>query len=242
MKEKRYTQTQQVIDTLREQGGYSTLGNLYRIVDTSTWGTKTPNETIRRIVQQSQEIFKIQPGLWALKECRDEVMRKFQIQTKDAKDEERFTHGYYQGLIIEIGNMKHFTTYVPAQDQNRMCLEKPFIDICTTVQIPEFSFEELTNRARTVDVIWFNERKMPNSFFEIEHSTDIQNSVTKFCDLQDFYSRFLIVAPQNRRKQFEKVMSRTAFKEVRDRVRFQAYEDIIKQYDIMCQMKAIEII
>lgn len=123
-----------------------------------------------------------------------------------------------------------------------MFLEKPLIDICTTVQIPEFSFEELTNRARTVDVIWFNERNMPNSFFEIEHSTDIQNSVTKFCDLQDFYSRFLIVAPQNRRKQFEKVMSRTAFKEVRDRVRFQVYEDIIKQYDIMCQMKAIEII
>ena len=43
-------------------------------------------------------------------------------------------------------------------------------------------------------------------------------------------------------QEFEKVMSRTAFKEVKDRVRFQAYEDIIKQYDIMCQMKAIEII
>ena len=51
MKEKRYTQTQQVIDTLRKQGGYATLGNLYHIVDTSTWATKTPNESIRRIVQ-----------------------------------------------------------------------------------------------------------------------------------------------------------------------------------------------
>ncbi len=29
MKEKRLTQTQQVIITLREQGGYATLGNLY---------------------------------------------------------------------------------------------------------------------------------------------------------------------------------------------------------------------
>ena len=61
-------------------------------------------------------------------------MRKFQIQTKDAKDEERFTHGYYQGLIIEIGNMKHFTTYVPAQDQNRMFLEKPLIDKSGTLR------------------------------------------------------------------------------------------------------------
>ena len=53
MKEKKYTQTQQVIDTRRQQGGYATLGNLYQIVDTSAWATKTPQESIRRIVLPS---------------------------------------------------------------------------------------------------------------------------------------------------------------------------------------------
>ena len=162
------------------------------------------------------------------------MLRKFKIETKEAKDDERFTHGYYQGLIIEIGNMKHYKTYVPAQDQNRKFLEKPLVELCTSVNLPKFSYEQLTNRARTVDVIWFNERNMPNSFFEVEHSTDIQNSVIKFCDLQDFYSRFLIVAPRNRREQFDKVMSRTVFKEIRSRVVFHSYEDISKQYDMMC--------
>ena len=85
MKEKRYTQTQQVIDTLRKQGGYATLGNLYHIVDTSTWATKTPNESIRRIVQQSPDIFKIQPGLWALEEYRDKVMQKFELKSGNKK-------------------------------------------------------------------------------------------------------------------------------------------------------------
>jgi hypothetical protein len=236
---KKYAQPQQVIDTLRNNGGYATLGDLYHLVDTSAWRTKTPNESIRRIVQESKEIFRIQPGLWALEECREEVLRKFEITTAEAKDDERFTHGYYQGLIIEIGNMKHYMTYVPVQDQNRKFLEKPLKDICSTVHIPDFSYEQLTNRARTVDVIWFNERKMPNSFFEVEHSTDIQNSVTKFCDLQDFYSRFLIVAPQNRHEQFEKVMSRTAFKEIRNRVRFCTYETILKQYESMCEEQRI---
>lgn len=231
---KKYTQKQQVIDALRDNGGYATLGNLYHLVDTSAWSTKTPNESIRRIVQLSSEIFRIQPGLWALEECREEVLRKFKIKTKDAKDDERFTHGYYQGLIVEIGNMKNFDTYVPAQDQNRKFLEKPLIDLCSTVHIPQFSYSELTNRERTVDVIWFNERKMPSSFFEVEHSTDIQNSITKFCDLQDFHSRFLIIAPQNRREQFDKVMSRTAFKDIKDRVSFHSYENISKQYDMMC--------
>ena len=41
---KKYTQTQQVIDTLRKNGGYATLGKLYHLVDTSNWRTKTPNE------------------------------------------------------------------------------------------------------------------------------------------------------------------------------------------------------
>ncbi len=241
MAKERYTQAQQVIDALRNHGGYATLGDLYHLVDTSNWTTKTPNESIRRIVQQSEEIFRIQPGLWALEDCREEVLRKFDITTKDAKDDERFTHGYYQGLIIEIGNMKHYTTYVPAQDQNRKFLEKPLKDVCSTVHIPDFSYEELTNRARTVDVIWFNERQMPNSFFEVEHSTDIQNSVTKFCDLQDFYSRFIIVAPQNRKEQFEKVMGRTVFKEFRDRVMFCSYEDISDQYTYLNKISTIKV-
>lgn len=240
MAQKKYTQTQQVIDTIRKCGGYATLGNLYHLVDTSSWATKTPNESIRRIVQQSDETFKIQPGLWALEECREDVMRKFDIQVHEAQSVEQFTHSYYQGLVVEIGNMRHYTTYVPAQDQNRKFLEKPLKEICSTIRIPLFSYGSFTDRARTVDVIWFNERNMPNSFFEIEHSTDIQNSVTKFCDLQDFYSRFLIVAPQNRKEQFDKVMERTAFKEVKERVAFHSYESILKQYELMCMAKANE--
>ncbi len=175
-----------------------------------------------------------------MEDYREEVMRKFDIQPQEAQSVELFTHGYYQGLIVEIGNMKQYTTYVPAQDQNRKFLEKPLKDVCSIIRIPEFSYEKLTDRAGTVDVIWFNERNMPNSFFEVEHSTDIQNSVTKFCDLQDFHSRFLIVAPQNRKEQFDKVMSRTVFKDIKKRVAFHSYESIYKQYELMCIVRASE--
>lgn len=233
----KYTQTMQVIDTLRKHGGYATLGELYHLVDTSSWKTKTPNESIRRIVQNSADIFRIQPGLWALEECRNEVLDKFDIVSKDDAVDSIFTHGYYQGLIIQIGNMKHYSTYVPAQDQHRKFLDKPLADICSSVILPDFSYDELTNRARTVDVIWFNERKMPNSFFEVEHTTDIQNSVAKFCDLSDFYSHFYIVAPQNRKEQFLKVMNRSAFKDMKDRIKFSSYETICEEYEMMCRLQ-----
>ena len=60
----------------------------------------------------------------------------------------------------------------------------------------------------------------------------------KFCDLQDFNSRFLIVAPQNRKEQFDKVISRTAFKDVKKRVSFSSYESIYRQYELMCKARA----
>ena len=46
MRQQKYTQAQQVIDTLRTTGGYATLGDLYHLIDTKSWATKTPNESI----------------------------------------------------------------------------------------------------------------------------------------------------------------------------------------------------
>ena len=231
---KKYTQADQVVDAMRKHGGYSTLGNLYHIVDTSHWETKTPQESIRRIVQNSPKIFRVQPGLWALEECREIVLSKFDLKDKTSKGSEVFTHGYYQGIITEIGRMKHFETYIPAQDKNRLFLEKPLKDVCDTNKIPPFSYPELTTRARTVDAIWFNKRGMPDSMFEVEHSTDMQNSFLKFCDLQDFNTRFIIVASESRHAQFEKVREHSAFDNVRNRITFHSYEDIVKQYDVLC--------
>lgn len=52
---------------------------------------------------------------------------------------------------------------------------------------------------------------MPNSFFEVEHSTDIQNSLEKFNDLRDFYAKMYIVADEKRFAEYEKKMNYTSF-------------------------------
>lgn len=231
MKEKRLTQTQQVINTLREQGGYATLGNLYHLVDTSTWATKTPNESIRRIVQQSQEIFKIQPGLWALEECRDEVMQIFELKPGNKKSEEQFTHGYYQGLLVEIGKFRRLKTYVPAQDQNRIFIDKRLGEITDTTELPDFTYDNLKRRARTIDVIWFNERNMPSDFYEVEHTTDIKNSLSKFYELQDFSAGFYIVADTSRKKEFEDKLHVSMFAAIENRVRFLNYMQVVNMYE-----------
>ena len=233
MKGKKYTQTQQVIDTLRQHGGYATLGSLYHMVDTSAWATKTPQESIRRIVQQSPDIFKIQPGLWALEEMRDEVLKRFELKLGNAKSEEQFNHGYYQGLLVVIGMFRHQTTYIPAQDQNRLFIDKKLGEITDTTELPNFTYEELKRKARTIDVIWFNERHMPSDFYEVEHTTDIKNSLSKFYELQDFNAGFYIVADNSRKNEFEDKLHVSMFAPIEKRVKFLNYQQVADLYEGM---------
>ena len=218
-------QYEQVIDVMRRNGGYATLGYLNHNVDVSKWATKTPFASIRRIVQDNKYFFKIKPGLWALNENKSEVLKKFNIEKSVEKNVD-FNHSYYQGLLLEIGKLKGLQTYIPPQDKNKLFLNSSLGSISTLNSILDFSYNEIVNRAKTIDVIWFNIRRMPDSFFEVEHSTDIQNSLLKFNDLQDFYSNFYIVSAIERKREFETKINYGAFKEIKNRVKFIDYEFI----------------
>ena len=229
-----------VIEAMRKNGGYATLGWLNNAIDFSMWKTKTPQASVRRIVQTSEEFFKIRPGLWALKEFEDIVLSKFNLKTKDNKQEELFTHSYYQGLVVEIGNMNKFDTFVPAQDKNRFFLEKPMKELASLKEIYDFTYPEILRLAKTIDVIWFNERRLPYSFFEIEHTTDMKNSLEKFFELQDYFARFFIVASVSRKKQFDELLSKSIFKSIRNRIDFADYENIVKQHSKMTELSMVE--
>ena len=231
------TQDQQVIEALKQEGGFATLRRLYEIVDFSGWKTQTPEASIRRIVQDNKAIFKIQPGLWALEEARDTVLRKFDLVPGNEKSEEVFSHGYYQGLLVEIGKFQKQITYVPAQDKNRLFLDKPLKDIAQTTELPQFTYDELLRKARTIDVIWFNERRMPSGFYEVEHTTDIKNSLSKFYELQDFHASFHIVADKSRKKEFEDKLSVSMFAPIKDRVVFWDYDKVVGLYSSITQIK-----
>lgn len=225
------TQEFQVIDSLRKEGGYSTLRRLNEIVDVSAWKTKTPDASIRRIVQESKSIFRVQPGLWALEEMREQVMKKLELKEGNKKSEEQFTHGYYQGLLIEIGKYKNKTTYIPPQDKNRCFLGKPLGDIVDVTTIPHFTYENLLRKAKTIDVIWFNERNMPSEFYEVEHTTDIKNSLSKFYELQDLYAGFYIVADKKRKIEFEDKLHVSMFDSIEKRVKFLDYNRVADMYE-----------
>lgn len=221
-----------VILALETLGGQATLAQLYQEtmkVPHVNWGTRTPFASIRRIVQERPEIFKVRPGLWALESHRSKLGLPRATAKKPVADEA--THSYYQGLLATIGNLRGYSTYIPNQDKNKICLRKPLGDLRSLQELPPFSFDYITRRVATIDVSWFNDRRMPDSLFEVEHSTDIQNSLLKFYDLQDFSARMIIVAAPSRRREFEHKRSHSAFHHIAERVSFYDYETLVRDYE-----------
>lgn len=238
------TQADAVVEVMEQNGGYATFGHLYQHVlnvPDVEWGTKTPFATMRRIVQTDKRFFKIKPGLWALEAYKNKLSFLLEPKTKsDSIKQEKFNHSYFQGLVVEIGNFRRFATYVPSQDKNNLFLNKPLTSITTVTQLYEFSYPEILKNAKTVDVIWFNERKMPNTFVEVEHSTDIYNSLRKFAELQDFYAEFFIVAPEARKKEFEEKRGATSYRDIKNRVKFWGYENVSKMHSNLAELAALE--
>jgi hypothetical protein len=241
------SQIDAVIQAMKENGGSATLGYLYQSatkIPGSDWsGTKTPFASIRRIVQDPQNktprFFRIRPGLWALRgfEAAEQQAQKAE------KEPEVFSHAYYQGLLVELGNMNGWKTIVPAQDKNQLAPTRTLAEMMTLAKYPDYTYPELLRRGITVDVTWFREHHvtnpllMPQAFYEVEHSTDIQNSLLKFLDLRDFRADFVIVADKVREKEFHDRLGLSGFAPLRPipparpLVRFLDYETLTRQHE-----------
>jgi hypothetical protein len=231
-------QYEAVIEVMRANGGYSTLGRLYHEalkIPGVEWKTRTPLKSINRIVQDGRFFFRIRPGLWALKECKDSLP----AEIKEI-DKPEYNHTYYQGLVVELGNLKRFETFVPPQDRKRMFANRPLGEVSTLHELRAFTFPEVVKRAQSVDVIWFNTRWMPSAFFEIEHTTGFDNSLLKFVHFQDFNIDFRIVAAKTRQKEYAAKITHPSFAAIAGRTKFTSYELVSELHAKAHEVAALE--
>ncbi|MEW6409238.1 MAG: hypothetical protein AB1488_03885 [Nitrospirota bacterium] len=236
-------QYEAVIKVMKENGGFAILSYLYENalkVPEVIWKTKTPFATIRRIVQDKRFFFKIKPGLWALKTYKNKLPEEILSlieEDKEIEKEGKFTHSYYQGMIIEIGNIKGFKTYVPSQDKNKKFLNRPLKELVNLNDIFKFTYEDVIQKVQSIDVFWFNERKFPAHIFEIEYSTDFKNALLKFLELQDFNVQMYIASYKERQREFLSKIEFSGFKPIKGKTHFISYEEVsqwhAKSYELM---------
>ena len=229
------TQADDVERALVALGGYATLADLYKRIPIQSWGTKTPFATVRRILQMDPRFFRIRPGLWGLTAQRDRILDSLQIGAAASEEQQTaFDHTYYQGLALMIGKLRGYEVFAHKSDRGKPFLGEPLGAQVTVQQFPRFTYDALCQRAQMVDVIWFHRREaglFPNTFFEIEHTTDFNNALIKFAEFQDFRIRFYIVARRERQGEFQKRITASAFDAIRSWVKFVDYETLVRLYE-----------
>ena len=242
MASKQKTQAVQVMEALEQLGGMAQLGDLYRILLQSSarhWETKTPQATIRRIVRNTKGIIVVKDGLYAL-EAHKKRLNIAEITKEDSKEAHEFTHYYYQGLAAEIGNMKNHKVFTPAQDRQKTFMQKTLADVTTCPDIPPFTHDKITKKAKNIDVVWFNDRNLPCNLIEIEHTTNFTDALRRFLTLQDFNTKMSIVSAVARKRQYEERIEEDDFRAIKERVKFIDYDSLTKQHFRMVRLSLLE--
>lgn len=132
---------------------------------------------------------------------------------KPSANPEESIHSVIQGRLIEIGNIRGFSTYCPDKSKkfNRVKLgELATLDKCPKLQFSDYEL------LRKIDVLWF--RKTTNDYyptyaFEVEITTGVWSGFGRLSTLRDYETRPYIIT--NEEKKFRQVT--TQFPEVKDR-------------------------
>lgn len=216
------------------QNGYiATLKEIYQIAPTfKQFNGLTPDRTINERVQRDKRFVKLKPGLYGLSNHLDKLPDEFNPKvSKTQADEDKITHAYIQGMLLEVGNINGFKTFAP--DKSGRFTTQKLCDIMTLHEVPKFTFEHILQSTKFIDVIWFNERSFPHSIFEIENSTNFRNSLVKFVELQDFTTSMIMIAPNDKSKinKYNQEIEKSAFSSIRNRVKFYNYDKIVGLYN-----------
>lgn len=239
-KEKELTWSQAIEKAIIDLGYIATLKQIYQLAPTfKSFTGLTPDRTINERVQRDSNFIKIKPGLYALKNHLDKLPDEYNpLVSKSPEEEDKITHSYIQGLLLEIGNLQKFKTFSP--DKGANFLNKKLNDIMTQRDVPNFTYERIINSTRFIDVIWFNKRLFPDAIFEVENSTNFRNSLVKFVELQDFKTKMILIAPNEKSKiaKYQQEIEKSAFSSIKDRVSFYNYDYIIKMYNAQKKVSA----
>ena len=154
-------QYEAVIETIERLGGVATLGELNREVfkiKDCKWNTKTPFASIRCIVQTTNGIYKIRPGLYGLEKYRKQIEERGMVvetdKNKNAEDVTLFNHSYYQGILLIIGKYHNMQTFIPKQDKNKKFYNgKRLQELSALSEQPPYSYPQFTKRSATIDAI-----------------------------------------------------------------------------------------
>jgi len=221
------TFSQAIEQIMLENGHLASLRHIYKEFPKYRALTgKTPFKTIQERVQRDSRFTIIGLGVYALTEYLDKLPTSPKPQNKEQEKEK--VHYSIQGMLIEIGNAEGFNTYSP--NKNAIFDNKPLAQIMTLSTFPNFTYPNITQSVRFMDVLWFNERGFPKFTFEVEITPQFRNSMLKFSELCDFNTTFYLIAEEENQDKYHREIERSVFREINGRCLFKTCDQVRDMY------------
>ncbi len=235
------TKVEAIQKVMEDNNGTASLATIYQNIEKYYPTAKKSKEweagvrgVLYREIRNKRRFKKIGLSIYALQD--------YQEEQKPNKEDTIRMHTYIEGICIEIGNFKRFQTFTA--DPSAIYRDNlNLYNIASVNEVPLFSYAEIIQEVKRMDVVWFNSKGLsfPQKVFEIVDSVGTLNGAFNRCiQLKNFRTDFFIVAPVKHRNKFLQTLSLEAYKESSNRFKFINYDEIIELYENASRVNKIE--
>lgn len=197
----------------------------------------TWRDTIRRVVRQ-YKIFQAVPpersGVYRLAET--ETPAQPASQDLGSEDTE-INHGIAQGMLVALGRIYGYETFVPAHDQTaRVFQERKLGELITVKDCTDLFHGPNLSKIREIDALWFDEDDyglFPVYAFEVEHTTRVRDGLDRLLKIpRRFPVHLFVIGPgEEERNLFDRLINQTPFRSHSARCAFRLYSQLQAIYN-----------
>lgn len=146
-----------------------------------------------------------------------------------------------QFYLVDLGNQLGFDTYVPPTDAGRAAFGKKLDELVTIrkndliVNVIPAIFDPLSN----IDVVWFKGNFKPQYFYEVIHSTGMNEAFARLKAVVDRYetAKTRVVGSKEKFTEFEK--SRRLYFPDSGHIAYKQYDDLIDAHSEALHFKKV---
>lgn len=232
------TKVEAIEHVLQDNGGAASLSFIYDNIEKYYPGAKEPREWeagIRGVLYRDLgKRFKcVGLSLYSLVNYKEEKT--------PTKDKIRM-HSFIEGICLELGNSKNYMTYTadPSATYRDNIKMK---DIATMSDLPQFTYPEILQEAKDIDILWFEQKGLlfPKYAIEVVDSiSTLNNAINRCLQLQNLHTRFIIVAPEKHHEKYKQTLQLESYQHVQHRFRFLNYDDLQKIYKYTIMLHKLE--
>ena len=227
-----------VAEVLRDLGGQGHLSDIYQRVEghPKTATNPTWRDTIRRVVRQYNIFEPVPPDRSGVYKLIDLETTPPQPEDIDSQDPE-VNHGIAQGMLVSLGNLYGYETFVPTYDQSTREFQGTRLGDLVTVRDCSDVFAGPNLRKVTqIDVLWFDEDDyglFPAYAFEVEHTTRVKDGLDRLLKIPArFAAQLFVVGPSEKQESlFHRFINQTPFRAHRARFVFRLYRQLEDVYN-----------